>query len=316
MPLDYHLDYRVAFSDDAEFKNLYKWCIQEWDGEKKIGRDLIPWDWTLNFTATTVEYRHQYARGERYQWAGPNGGDCANDEDKPPPFTEREHIRVELRPGWHDDDPRWRTSYSMMGTNREIKTITLLIYPPDKEGDFEKAVVTAGLSFTTEVDFRNETAADYLQFYATFSRERFNELKARIKANDFDIATMTVNRVDGFYSDWSPSISTSDIKVLSKPKEHKLELPEDLAVHVPTIGKLDELDFSLLTRRKMTAPIFSPEEAEENDISYEQAIDPVEYERNQRATLLKQVAVLDDKFKQAQTALWVIAALLLFALFK
>jgi hypothetical protein len=51
--MDYHIDRKVVLSEESEFKNLYKWSLQELDENgKQIGRNLVPWSWSLNFTVT------------------------------------------------------------------------------------------------------------------------------------------------------------------------------------------------------------------------------------------------------------------------
>ncbi|MEV4934128.1 hypothetical protein [Sphingobium sp. LSP13-1-1.1] len=309
MALDYHLDYSVRYSDDSEFKNLYKWSLQEIDEDgKKVGRDLIPWDWSLNFTATEFTHSHSTLLGERH-WRG-------NDEppEQPSQFIEREFIRAELRPGYHNEDPRWAPSYSMLGTKRHVTSFGLYIQCSDDEK--ETCRVWGSLSYTMEIDFRDETPDDSLQVYMTVSKARFDRLVERIKSRDFDIATVRIGGVDGFYSDWSPSISTDSVKILSSAKDHKVQLPEGLDIKLPQLGNVNEFDLTLLSRRKteIAQPQAEPDvDAPDDDY---QAFDPEAHQRNQSDLLIKQVTALGEKVKKSQTVLWVIAGLLVALLLK
>ena len=44
----------------------------------------------------------------------------------------------------------------------------------------------------------------------------------------------------GFYSEWSPSISTRNVKVLTKGSEHKITLPPGHQFEPPRLGNVGE----------------------------------------------------------------------------
>lgn len=311
MALDYHLDRSVRLSDDSKQKGLYDWSIQEFEGDQQEGPDYIPWGWTLAFTATKITYRQHYALGERYWFQRP--GETQPESPNKSGFVEKEHIRADLRPG-HPVNPDRRTpSYSMFGTSRTIEDFALYIYPPENDDGQEGCVVHGGLSYTTEVDFRDETPSDYLQFYITVSRRRFDELRERIKAADFDFLVVSVDMVRGFYSEWSPSISTSRIKVLTKPEDHKLTVPADTQIDPPTLKNFDQFDLHLVTERTMSLPVATVDD----DVEYDRDDVPVPDREQQRADqLVGAVRTLGDSVKKARVTLWVIAALLVLTLFK
>lgn len=313
MPLDYHVDRTVKLSDTSKLKGLYDWSIQEFEGETQKGPDYIPWGWTLTFTATQITYRQQYGIGERYWFTLRRKKQVEADSD-PRGFVEQEHIRIELRPGYVQDDPRWATGLSMFGANRPIEDISVFIYMVENETDEEKCIAYGGLSYTTEIDFRDETPPDNLHFYATVSRERFDQIKARVKANDFDFVTVAVNGVRGFYSEWSPGISTDSIKVLTKPEDHKLVVPAGTKIDPPVLKDLDQFDLNFITERKSQLPIFKPDD--DDDGGYDVAVDPAEHDRQRVDGVLKAVSGLEQTAKKAQVVLWIIAALLLLTLFK
>jgi hypothetical protein len=55
--MDTHTDYTAKLTTETEYGNLYKWCVQEIDAEgEEIGTDLVPWNWSLNFTGSKLRY--------------------------------------------------------------------------------------------------------------------------------------------------------------------------------------------------------------------------------------------------------------------
>lgn len=311
MALDYHLGRTLKLSEDSKFKSLYPWSIQEFEGDDQKGPDYSPWVWGLNFTATKVAYRQHYELGERYRFARP---DQDVEPEKPSSFAETENIRLDLRPGYAEEDSRWATTYSMFGTNRNIEDIALWIQPTDSEEGKEGTVIHGGLSYTTEVDFRDETPSDYLHIYAGVSRERFDAIKERVKRGDFDVAAVSISAVAGIYAPWSPGISTDRVKVLSRPEDHKLELPEGGTIKPPVLGDVGKFNLHLIRDRKMELPIFATDDDDGAD--YGEVIDPAALERARADQLLRLVSKLEEKSKAAQIALWVIAGLLVLALLK
>lgn len=308
MALDYHLDRTVRLSEESTHKGLYDWSIQEFEGDQQKGPDYIPWSWTAAFTATKITYRQHYGLGERYWFQRP--GEQADSPEKSG-FVEKQHIRADLRPGHPEGDDRQTPSYSMFGTTRAIKEFSLHIYPSENDEDGENCVVHGGLSYTVEVDFRDETPSDYVQFYITVSRRRFEDLCNRIKVGDFDHLVVSLNAIQGLYSEWSPSISARRIKVLTKPEDHKLVIPEGARIDPPVMKSLDQFDLHLVTERRMAQPIavedFGGSDHEDDSL----VIDP-EQARADRFALA--VRTFEDRARKAQIALWVIAGLLVVSL--
>ena len=53
--MDYHTDFAVKLNTETEYSSLYEWCLQEFDSDgEQVGRDLIPWSWSLYFTDTNL----------------------------------------------------------------------------------------------------------------------------------------------------------------------------------------------------------------------------------------------------------------------
>ena len=105
------------------------------------------------------------------------------------------------------------------------------------------------VAHTYEIDFRNETADDCLWFYLHVKPETFARYVALIDQGAIDTVLFSVGSVEGFYSDWSPSISTNNVKVLLDGEEHKLDLPPDFQGRPPRLGRVH--DARLLLHRAL-----------------------------------------------------------------
>lgn len=312
MSTKYDLDYRVALSEDTESKNLYKWCLQEFDNEgNKVGRDQIPWRWTLYFTAMKFSHKHTLSM-EKSAWKPPLQ---EFDYEETSNIQEREYILAELRPGNPHQDIRDTNSYSMIGTKRTITSFRLYIYPSKEEEEKEDCKVTGHLSFTSQIEIYSETFDDDLHINIAVSPDRFAQLAERVKRRDFDIATLSLNRVAGFYSSWEPGISTDKVKVLTTIDNHKLKLPEDTAINPPVLGNIGEFNLMLDSTQKMPLPKPQLDVTDDtSDMAYdiEDLVDP----HYQTERMMRLVGNLETKLKGAQISLWVITGLLFLMLFK
>jgi hypothetical protein len=101
--MDYHIDRRVILNQDSEFKNLYKWSLQEFDADgKKLGSDQIPWNWHLYFTASeltvsdtiTLEPNYRHASEETKVIAREIPSDC---EISPPRLGDVVEVELYFR---------------------------------------------------------------------------------------------------------------------------------------------------------------------------------------------------------------------------
>jgi hypothetical protein len=265
--VDFHLERGLRLHTEPEYKSLYRWGINEIDAEgRKIGIDQIPWRWTLRFTATScvlgdnIEVKSQLQKQE----ATP----------APPKIEQRQVIRVQLRPGSAQDDGNYhrQTTYSMFGTDRTIKDFRLDIHPIADPAEQEGLTAWGCVSYTTEIDFRNEKTEDCIVFYLYVKPETFAYYASKIAHCLLDEMILSVGEVDGFYSEWSPSISTRNVKVLTKYTEQNITLPPDHQREPPRLGPVGE-GALYIDRRLEFGKRPEPEAVEEKaDIRTEQAV--------------------------------------------
>jgi hypothetical protein len=244
--MDYHLDYGLRLHTEPKYKNLYSWAINEvgTDGSP-IGLDQIPWDCTLFFSATSCVLTSRLEIAAPFSLRG--------ESESPPRIEADQIIRMTLRPNVRRSG---NVTFSMFGTKRAIRDFTLEIGPLNACAEAEHCNAWGSVSYTTEIDFRNETADDCVWFYLYVKPETFARYVALVERGAIDNVLFSVRSVDGFYSEWSPSISTNGVKVLLTGDEHKLDLPPDFQGEPPRLGRVR--DARLLVHRRLELEKDSP----------------------------------------------------------
>jgi hypothetical protein len=226
--MEFHLQHGLRINTEPEYKSLYQWVINEVDGKGKlIGHDLIPWPWTLMFTAMSISVHDGFENREDFH-------------EQRHEVESRRVIKAKLYPGREDSEQQ--TTFSMFGTSRRIEDFQLEIHPAEKSKRDQSCQAWGCVSYTAEIDFRNETIDDCVVFYLFVSDEIFSQYANQIVSGFVDSITFSVGSVDGFYSEWSPSISTRLVKVLTAAAEHE--------VAGSTKGHLDKFAFLTWSRTR------------------------------------------------------------------
>lgn len=310
--MDYHLDKKIRLNNKTKHESLYSWCLQEINSEgEQVGRDLIPWEWSFHFTASELRLSQGFKFGELSLL-----GDDEKESEDEPKFQDSEVITATLHPGvctdgkWLEDDPR----FSMLGTDRAITEFSLLITVVD-EGEKEYCNVWGCVCYTSEIDFRDETTPDTIQIYLGLSKERFDRLAGLISNKTIDVVRVWVSRVSGFYSDWSPSISTNSVKVLACGSEQEVDMPEDCEIELPKLGDVGEFDLTLITRSKLNPKqnfkTLNISNLFEDDYeAYEEDEEGVEEPEDVNKLLLAQMARNQTELIKLKTPVWLVAILL------
>ena len=228
--MDFHLDYGLRLCTDPEYKSLYNWAINEVGADGiSIGRDQIPWPWTLLFSVTSCSLTDQFEIDERLESVGSS-----------------QTIRMTLRPtSWRNDSYTGDVIYSMLGTDRVIRDFTLQVLPLVDATKAEQCSAWGSVAYTSEIDFRSETTEDCLLFYLHVKPETFGRYVALVDQGAIKTALFSVGSADGFYSDWSPSISTDHVKVLARGSEQKIGVPDGFQDEIPRLGQVREARLQL-----------------------------------------------------------------------
>jgi hypothetical protein len=314
--LDCHLEREIRFSEESECKNLYSWSLQEFNEEgEKIGSDQVPWTWSLYYTASELRHHHSIEIDRSNE-----SGNGKNHE----PVQKSETIYAILHPGtcrdgkWLEDD----TSYSMFGTNRRVKKFGLWIRKLKDDDGEERCSLWGCVSYTTEIDLRYETTDDVVEIYLSLAPKRYNSLVDLIKDRRANIVQMRLGRVSGFYSEWSPSISTNSIKILAASEDQKIILPENCEISPPRLGDVGEFNLTIVERN-----IINPkqdlrgididklfEEPDDCEEGVCERREHTEYPPDTISLLLTQIGRNETVLAKLRTPLWLIFVVLLLLL--
>lgn len=243
--MDYHLERKIRLSEGSEYKSLYSWSLQEFNDEgETIGNDQVPWKWSLFFTASELRYYHSIVIGKSKE---------SDDENNKVPVEERERISAILHSGRCDDGEylEYDTSYSMFGADRRIKKFSLEILRLNEGKEKEQCYALGWVSFTADTDFQVETMDDTVIITLVLAQNRFNKLIELIQAQRADSVLVSLERVSGFYSEWSPDVSTNKIKILTQSNKQKIILPENCKIDPPRLGDVGEFEITIIQRNKI-----------------------------------------------------------------
>ena len=267
--MESHTELSVRFETDVKHRSLYEWCIQEIDKSgKQVGEDQIPWAWRQYFTAESI----RLIKGFDDDHDVPLFDDEeAKDESSSLKLKTNNTIIANLQSGRYDAETGLiedTCSYSFFGTSRRIKDISLVISEVH-DGASETCYSEGVLSYDYESDFRKHTMGDSLCIRVKLNHDRFSSIVESIKTGNVDWLNLNINRVSGFYSEWSPSITAWNIKVMpslmSDIKIENAEEPEEKIIQRLNYVK----HFSLSLGKKVILLSEKIDEDDEDDEDYE-----------------------------------------------
>jgi hypothetical protein len=237
--MERNLELKVKSNQSTELKSLYKWCLNEYDSnDKKVDGDYIPWAWSCYFTSgelKVVRHIELNRYDENYELA-----------DKPR-SEYKATIFADLHSGRPDKTSFWdRVSYSMFGTNRVIEKFHLSIHKASDQSELQGCRVYGIPSYDSEdSEFRKTTEDDFFGIDLYIKEDEFNEILEAIESKKASSALIRISGVSGFYSYWSPTINTSQIKILTS--YHTVENEEGSSISPTHVATVDEFSMSLST---------------------------------------------------------------------
>ena len=239
-------DFAVHYSTDTEFneyKVLYKWCLRQTQEDgTQLDRDLIPWFWSLQFEAAEVFHNISYSR----DWPGLNDGDedekYEDEKDAAANVDTIETIQAKLIPV---ERLSFAPRYYMFGYRDAVGMISLTVIRSSKD---THCTAFSFAKYRSEIDFHQEDIPHHLGFNLRLSEDKFDKILQLMKLNTLYRLSLSVGKVDGFYSNWSPEITTDSIHILPRSSLKDLNL-EEHADRLRTIGKVR--DFHISASRKI-----------------------------------------------------------------
>jgi len=243
--MDYHIDRKIQFVQEAELQSDCNWALQEMDENgAKVGGEQQPWEWSLIFTASELCHNNTININQ--------SDDSEEGEDKEPVSEEYEYITGTLHSGgcFDGNSLDYDVLYSFFGTDRRLNQFGLTISKLEKDDGNERCHLLGMVSYTTEIDFRDDTTDDDVTVHLWLSSEKFNKIADTIKAKRTDIVEVQLGKVDGFYSEWSPEVRTNNIKVLASD-DQQITFPENCEIAPPKLGSVGTFRISLIQRNKI-----------------------------------------------------------------
>lgn len=288
--MEYDVDQRIVLSEHEDAP--YSWSLSQIDAEAGYkASNETPWSWTLWFNVEKLDlYDTVDSRNHR----------LAADEDSK--IYKRRTIKAKLRPSQLRGISR-RVQYSFFGTRRTISEISLSIEPLEAGETVEYCDVWGGPGYTAEHDFRQVKRDDELGFILFLQPETIERFAAQILAAPTLDASFSVGRVPGFYSAWSPSVTTDSIKVLGDHHAQPVEKPEGSKCDPLRLGRVGEFRFALGTLRSIREEELTDKSP--NNALQPMAVDPIV--TNEPILLDPQLV---NRVSQLAVAAWIIVALL------
>jgi hypothetical protein len=284
--LEYKLENPVRISTKSPHESLYRWFVEELDtATKKISPNYVPWGWSLYFDATGLTV----VRSLEFET------DKTSDVN--------EHIHGRLTP--QTSDRRAAASYSFFGTNRKIESFTLRIVK--SKDDEESFHVFGSPSYEHEWDFENLLQSDTVEVEVVLPASRFERIASFVES-DNPKAVLILGGVHGFYSEWSPSIRTTDIKILANLKDQNVSKDGEAEIDPPVLGKIGSFSFRLLKGGVATGKIEADDtEADPPSIFEESPASPAPP---------VDISGLEKKLAKLAIPLWIAVGLLFVSLFR
>ncbi len=202
----------------------------------------------------------------------------------------------------------------MFGTNRKINKFDLCILKDEENNGQKKCHIGGVVSYTVEVDFMNETVDDAVIIYLYFSSQQFNKLAKLIKSQGVDILEVRLSQVSGFYSEWSPSINTNNIKILGDPESQKIIMQDGCEIDPPRLGDVDEFNMTITQRHKLNLKqdlrSVSLDKLFEGSDNYEEEFLEKKKcqnsQRDQDSLILSQLVCNEATFRKLRRPIWLI----------
>lgn len=308
--MEFHFDRRIRFSRESAHKSLYSWSLQEIsETGEQIGSDQVPWPWTLAFFATELRYVNT-VRIERQLDSSENTSAVSD-------ASMAESIFATLRSGnvRGDGTIDSKVRFSMFGTDRDVRDFRLAITPLVGDEERENCSVWGCVSYTSEVDFRTSRSDDIVQISIDVSPKRFRALANLIEKTTPECFAMQIGMVSGFYSEWSPSITTNRVKILTSGEEHKVEVEGGSLAQIRKLGEVGDFRLSAVLRNPLPERHFSKSASEEitNVNGRNSQIEASEQRQDLVTEYLAKNFMALEKLKWP---IWIMVIVLLFLYFK
>jgi hypothetical protein len=217
---------------------LYKWSLCEKNSEGlQVVSDVIPFFYNLKFTASNLNVRTTFSNYSSSDVGGQKISEIIISGEMKSGVIRANHTVSDV------------VQYSLLGTNRKINSFDFNIQQTEFDTDTDQCSLYAQIEHEYEVSFRHTQVPDRLLFEIRFSKNRFQELLKLIQTDEIDCMYFNVSGVEGFYSEWSPSIYPHVIKVLTSDDKQIIDSPSDTKIIPKRTGVVHEFSISCNSSR-------------------------------------------------------------------
>lgn len=302
--MDYQLEKKIAINRDTKHKSLYQWCLNETDIDGKLqSRDLIPFLWNLYFTGTSLQVSTSLNVVR----------DSKTDAIKSVKITSiyGKFYSGICRDGENLSDD---VEFSIFGTDRTVKEFSVNI--DEKTDDMEEACwLTAFPSYETEDhNFCKYFEDDFIGFQINLSKDKFNELVNLIENRAIDSVNLRTGNVCGIYSDWTPTIKTRSVKVLTT--DNVIDGADVKDFEGTTVTLIDDFSIHFTTQIPLNIKPHLPTVDFENKFSEDSYKIEVHSNSNSPTASKDSIQVLTESVGKVKIALWCIFVVLVLLLSK
>ncbi|AMW05327.1 hypothetical protein [Gemmatimonas phototrophica] len=260
--MQYQIDYTLRVALENEYRSLFTWFIQEIraDGEPASDK-LIPWFHNHFFDLQDVRYLVSTEKDYPNPFNDHDADSAVDDTAETRNATFNRRIFAKLV-------PTGGMTYSMLGTERALKELSLTIQPIACSTDrVEQIRIAGGVGHTYEIDFQDSVQPDWLGVDITVADDTFDALVEQVLGGRHN-GSLRLSGADGFYSEWSPSISTNRVKILNQKGDASWMEPDQRLIfedtftsseiEPPRLGRVDRYSLEFVT---------APVEAAKPDLS-------------------------------------------------
>lgn len=306
--MEYLLERKVKINRETEHKNLYSWCLNEFDeNDKIIGRDLIPFDDRFWFTGTSLQVTTKLDV-ER---------DIESDKSK---ATTSKSIRGLFYSGicFDGNNLSDEVVFSIFGTARTIKEFNVSINIAEKENE-EMCRFSAFPSYVSEgAEFQKVIEDDYAGFYIYIHSEKFNELAKLVENHSLNSVSFSIDGVDGVYAEWTPTYKTYSAKILTS--KNSIEGINETKFEYPTVFKVKEFSINFTSQTslnlKQNLPSINFLKAFDYDLKDNTENENLNISNTNFSSNIVNLQSLIQAIKSLKVAMWFVFAALLFLLLK
>ena len=136
---------------------------------------------------------------------------------------------------YRDNRQRWAESHQVVHFYAgQWCTFTPALTTVRRSSNNTRCTAFGFAKYRSEIDFRYEDVPHHLGFDLRLAEDKFDRILQLMRPNTLDRFYFRVGKVDEFYSDWSPEITTNSIHILPNSCLEELSLDESDPISLDT----------------------------------------------------------------------------------